>query len=158
MSLINTNADYRATMGLTSGTKAEAIVGLVVAVYYLGCTVGAVVFSAVGDHFGRNTSIFLCLATASIGNWIMFISGLGYRQGALPIMFIGRVVMGLGVGGIDALIPTYSAELTSSGARGKALAQEFQVSFRNACIRPNAKLPVLDEHIWSSNGKDNIDL
>jgi len=34
--------------------------------------------------------------------------------------------MGLGVGGIDAVIPTYSSELSADGARGKALAQEFQ--------------------------------
>ena len=34
--------------------------------------------------------------------------------------------MGLGVGGIDAVIPTYSSELSADDARGKALAQEFQ--------------------------------
>jgi MFS family permease len=44
---------------------------------------------------------------ASLGNLIMFVSGLGYTKGALASMLIGRVVMGLGVGGIDAVIPTY---------------------------------------------------
>ena len=34
--------------------------------------------------------------------------------------------MGLGVGGIDAVIPVYSSELNEEGGRGKALAQEFQ--------------------------------
>jgi MFS family permease len=36
--------------------------------------------------------------------------------------------MGLGVGGIDAVIPVYSSELSSDGARGRALAQEFQMN------------------------------
>jgi MFS family permease len=65
---------------------------------------------------------------ASLGNLIMFLSGLGYTNttGALASMLIGRVIMGLGVGGIDSVIPTYSSELSNDEARGKALAQEFQ--------------------------------
>jgi hypothetical protein len=39
-----------------------------------------------------------------------------------------RVVMGLGVGGIDAVILVYSSELPSNGARGRVLAQEFQMN------------------------------
>ncbi|KIW09600.1 uncharacterized protein PV09_00469 [Verruconis gallopava] len=36
--------------------------------------------------------------------------------------------MGIGVGGVDALIPIYSSELSNDGQRGKALAQEFQMN------------------------------
>jgi sugar porter (SP) family MFS transporter len=128
MSLVNTNHDYLRTMGLSEDTGSEAIVGLIVAVYYLGCTCGAVFFSALGDHFGRKIAIFGSLASASLGNLIMFVSGMGYERGARISMFIGRVVMGLGVGGIDAVIPTYSAELAADGARGNALAKEFQMN------------------------------
>lgn len=32
------------------------------------------------------------------------------------------------MGGIDSVIPVYSSELTSDGARGRALAQEFQMN------------------------------
>ena len=56
----------------------------------------------------------------------MFVSGLGYTRGALIAMYIGRVVMGFGVGGVDSVVPTYSSELSSDHGRGKALAQEFQ--------------------------------
>jgi MFS family permease len=107
-------------------SKESPIVGIIVAVYYLGCSVGAVLFSKLADRLGRKKSIFLCLATASLGNFIMFISGLGFSRGALALMLIGRVVMGFGVGGIDSVIPTYSSELSQDDARGKALAQEFQ--------------------------------
>lgn len=123
MSLINTNYSYLSTMGIAEESPQ---VGVIVSVYYLGCAIGAVVFSFLADEYGRKKSLFGCLATASLGNLIMFVSGLGYSNGALAVMYVGRVVMGLGVGGVDAVVPVYSSELASDDARGKALAQEFQ--------------------------------
>lgn len=125
MSLINTNYDYLATMGIASTSP---LVGWLVSVYYLGCAVGAVLFSRVADRQGRKRAIFTCLATASLGNLIMFVAGLWTRRAALATMLAGRVVMGLGVGGVDAVIPIYSSELARDGARGRALAQEFQMN------------------------------
>lgn len=125
MSLINTNYDYLSTMGIASD---DPQVGVIVSVYYLGCAVGAVIFSSLADRFGRKPSLFGCTVTAALGNLLMFVAGLGYSKGALAVMYIGRVVMGLGVGGIDSVVPTYSSELSSDDARGKALAQEFQAN------------------------------
>lgn len=126
MSLINTNKDYLHVMGIG---EEDPLVGILVAVYYLGCSVGAVLFSRLSDVYGRKISIFACLATASLGNLVMFLTGLGgWTSGAIHMFWIGRVVMGLGVGGIDAVIPVYSSELSSDHARGKALAQEFQMN------------------------------
>ncbi|KAI9709938.1 MAG: hypothetical protein M1820_003016 [Bogoriella megaspora] len=104
------------------------LVGVIVSVYYLGCAVGAVFFSWYADQYGRKKGIFTCLATAALGNLIMFIAGLGYSRGAITVMFVGRVVMGLGVGGVDSVVPVYSSELSPDGGRGKALAQEFQMN------------------------------
>ncbi|KAF2463426.1 MFS general substrate transporter [Lindgomyces ingoldianus] len=92
------------------------LVGIIVSVYYLGCAARAVLFSRLADQYGRKKSIFLCLATACLENLVMFISGLGYKRRAIGVMVAGRVVMGLGVGGVDAVIPTsvplfYSQEL-----------------------------------------------
>ena len=123
MSLVNTNYDYLETMGIG---EEDPLVGIIVSVYYLGCAVGAVLASLLADMRGRKPSIFVCLAVTALGNLIMFASGLGFKQGAMPMMFLGRIVMGLGVGGIDSVIPVYSSELNSDGGRGKALAQEFQ--------------------------------
>ncbi len=123
MSLINTNYDYLDTMGIA---EEDPMVGIIVSVYYLGCAVGAILASLFADKRGRKPSIFACLAVTALGNLLMFISGLGYKRGAMSIMLVGRVVMGLGVGGIDAVIPVYSSELNEEGGRGKALAQEFQ--------------------------------
>lgn len=128
MSLINTNYSYLDTMGISS---TDVLVGLIVSVYYLGCTVGAVIASGTADQFGRRLSIFACLATASLGNLLMFVSGLGVMpkgKASLICMFVGRIVMGLGIGGIDAVVPVYSSELSEDGQRGRSLAQEFQAN------------------------------
>jgi MFS family permease len=128
MSLINTNYNYLQTMGIS---EESPLVGVIVSVYYLGCAVGAVLASRFADAKGRKPGIMACLATASIGNILMFVAGLGNLGGqkvALAIMMAGRVVMGLGVGGIDAVVPVYSSELQENDARGTALAQEFQAN------------------------------
>jgi sugar porter (SP) family MFS transporter len=125
MSLINTNADYLSTMGIS---EESALVGIIVSVYYLGCAVGAILSSIFMDRFGRKLGIFATLFTASVGNLLMFISGLNGARFPLGMMLLGRVVMGLGVGGIDTVVPVYSAELQDDDARGTALAQEFQAN------------------------------
>ncbi|KAL9040744.1 MAG: hypothetical protein Q9214_004363, partial [Letrouitia sp. 1 TL-2023] len=123
MSLINTNYDYLDTMGIA---EESPLVGIIVSVYYLGCAVGAVLASQLGDYEGRKPSIRACLIVTAVGDLFMFVAGLGYSRGARIMMLLGRIIMGLGVGGIDAVIPVYSSELNESGARGRALAQEFQ--------------------------------
>lgn len=131
MSLINTNRSYLKTMQIS---KESPIVGIIVSVYYLGCALGAVIASKFADQKGRKISIFACLATTVLGNIFMLVSGLSlhgtspWKGGALACMLLGRVILGLGVGGIDAVIPIYSSELASDDARGKALAQEFQMN------------------------------
>ena len=131
MSLINTNRSYLKTMQIS---EESSIVGIIVSVYYLGCAVGAVLASGLADKKGRRPSIFGCLAMSAFGNVLMFISGLSpkgsspWGGGSLTLMLIGRIVMGLGVGGVDSVIPVYSSELSNDGARGKALAQEFQMN------------------------------
>lgn len=127
MSLINTNEDYLKTMGIE---EESPLVGVIVSVYYLGTAVGAVLGSQAADYVGRRPSIFTCLAFSALGNLIMFISGLGGWQGtpAMAVMFLGRIIMGLGVGGLDSVVPVYSSELSEDDQRGKALAQEFQAN------------------------------
>ena len=125
MSLINTNYNYLDTMGIAEDSP---LVGVIVAVYYLGCTLGAILASYFSDMRGRKPAILTCLLTASAGNLLMFIAGINGLPNARIVMLIGRIVMGLGVGGIDAVVPVYSSELSQDDARGTALAQEFQAN------------------------------
>lgn len=125
MSLINTNQNYLNTMGIS---EEDPMVGVIVSVYYLGCALGAVIASRFADARGRRPGVLVCVGTAALGSVIMFIAGMGFQQGALVTMLIGRVVMGLGVGGLDAVVPVYTSELSEDDARGTALAQEFQAN------------------------------
>lgn len=118
MSLINTNSNYLETMQIS---KESTIVGVIVSVYYIGCAIGAVIASWLADKEGRKPSIFICLATTSLGNLLMFISGLTTDGNSSPwsgwaiwCMLAGRVVMGLGVGGIDAVIPVCECHIRIS--------------------------------------------
>ena len=125
MSLINTNQNYLATMGIA---EESPLVGIIVSIYYLGCAVGAIFHSWLADKAGRKPSIFSSLALSSLGNLLMFIAGLGYTKGALAVMFVGRIIMGLGVGGVDAVVTVYSSEMSSEDGRGVAMAKEFQAN------------------------------
>ncbi|KAI3334443.1 general substrate transporter [Ustulina deusta] len=131
MSLINTNHSYLRTMEIANDSP---IIGIIVSVYYLGCAAGAVLASYWADKEGRKASISVCLATTMFGNLLMFVAGMSpngsnpWSGAAIVFMIAGRVILGLGVGGIDATIPVYSAELTRDKSRGRALAQEFQMN------------------------------
>ncbi|KAL9620088.1 MAG: hypothetical protein Q9160_005378 [Pyrenula sp. 1 TL-2023] len=98
MSLINTNYDYLRTMGIAED---DPLVGVIVSVYYLGCAVGAVIASWFANLRGRKPGIMLCLATAADNQTL---------------------------GGIDAVVPVYTSELSDDDARGEALAKEFQAN------------------------------
>jgi hypothetical protein len=96
------------------------IISITVSAYYLGCAVGAAIASWLADKEGRKPSIFTCLITTSLGNILMFISGLSmhgfspWKGRALACMLTGRVALGLGVGGIDAAIPRVRSTAPSS--------------------------------------------
>ncbi|KAI1811951.1 general substrate transporter [Poronia punctata] len=153
MSLINTNRSYLGTMSIAADSP---LVGIIVSVYYLGCAVGAVLSSYWADTKGRKPSILACLVTTVVGNLLMFVAGIGSSSrswggpAALACMMVGRVVLGLGVGGIDATIPVYSSELTKDKSRGRALAQEFQMNIFGLLLAFSINLGVT-----IALGKDN---
>ncbi|KAI2602747.1 general substrate transporter [Hypoxylon sp. NC1633] len=132
MSMVNTNHSYLRTMGLREGSDE---VGLIVAIYYIGCAIGAWVASSLANSKGRKYTIIVCLVTTIIGGLIMFVPGLAssasdstWGGASVWTMVAGRTVLGLGIGGIDTVIPIYSSELTKTEVRGAAMAKEFQVN------------------------------
>ncbi|KAI1211973.1 general substrate transporter [Annulohypoxylon truncatum] len=138
MSLVNTNRSYLRTMAISEDSP---FVGVIVSIYYIGCLLGAIAASSLADKRGRKTAIWACLWTSIIGDILMFIPGIypfnsdsSWGGGSMVLMIIGRVVLGLGIGGIDAVIPIYSSELSKDDARGKAMAKEFQANVAGLLI------------------------
>ncbi|KAG1799908.1 uncharacterized protein HD556DRAFT_1230903 [Suillus plorans] len=122
MSQVNLNEDYLKTMGIyptTGNSHNLAALGGIVSVYYGGSLIGALLGGSIADRSGRITAIILGV--------IISIIGATFQASAMNItwMCCARVVTGLGVGAIDAVIPVWSSEVSSHTARGSFLAIEF---------------------------------
>lgn len=122
MSQVNLNEDYLKLMGIyptTGNSRNLAALGGIVSVYYGGSLIGALLGGSIADRSGRITAIILGV--------IISIIGATFQASAMNItwMCCARVVTGLGVGAIDAVIPVWSSEVSSHTARGSFLAIEF---------------------------------
>ncbi|KAG2037042.1 hypothetical protein BDR03DRAFT_864791 [Suillus americanus] len=122
MSQVNLNEDYLKLMGIypTMGNSRNlAALGGIVSVYYGGSLIGALLGGSIADRSGRIAAIILGV--------IISIIGAVFQASAMNItwMCCARVVTGLGVGAIDAVIPVWSSEVSPHQARGGFLAIEF---------------------------------
>ncbi|EGN99600.1 hypothetical protein SERLA73DRAFT_72404 [Serpula lacrymans var. lacrymans S7.3] len=122
MSQVNLNDNYLQLMGIyptTGNSRNLAALGGIVSVYYGGSLIGALIGGTIADRSGRITAIILGVLTSIIGAV--------FQSSAMNItwMCCARVVTGLGVGAIDAVIPVWSSEVSSHQARGSFLAVEF---------------------------------
>ncbi|KAH7925932.1 hypothetical protein BV22DRAFT_1033432 [Leucogyrophana mollusca] len=122
MSQVNLNENYLQLMGIyptTGNSRNLAALGGIVSVYYGGSLIGALIGGEIADRSGRITAIILGVMTSIVGAI--------FQTSAMNItwMCCARVVTGLGVGAIDAVIPVWSSEVSSHQARGSFLAIEF---------------------------------
>ena len=83
--------DFLQVHGLEGDDK-TATLGTVVAIYDIGCFIGAITAAWVGEMIGRKKSILLGTTIMSIGA-ILQITSFSLGQ-----MFVGRVVAGIGNG------------------------------------------------------------
>ena len=108
----DTNFSYLDTMGI--GEESPSLVSS--SPYTTLAAPSAVFFSWFADRYGRKRSIFLCLATASIGNVIMFLAS-GIHSGSIGGHFWAGSLWVLGSEAYF-VIPIYNSELANDEARG----------------------------------------
>ncbi|RWA12376.1 hypothetical protein EKO27_g2751 [Xylaria grammica] len=87
--------------------------GLVVASFTLGAIPGCLSCSYTADRFGRKPVIFMGALVSLVGE-ILEASAFGLAQ-----LVVGRVILGVGVGVLSGVVPTWLSELSSSKHRGK---------------------------------------
>src|SRR3954471_8089495 len=87
----------------------------VVSVLLLGAIAGASNAGKVADRIGRRATLGLVGVIFTVGIAIAALAN-GYAM-----MLVGRVVMGLGVGGVSALVPTYLSEISPAQIGGRML-------------------------------------
>ncbi|KAG2210003.1 hypothetical protein INT47_003439 [Mucor saturninus] len=86
--------------------------GTIVSVLQIGCLFGALIATSTADSFGRKKSILLAAIVFTLGGILQII---GY---GLAMMYIGRIISGLGVGALSMLVPMYVAEIAHENQRG----------------------------------------
>ncbi|KAI9728317.1 MAG: hypothetical protein M1834_007721 [Cirrosporium novae-zelandiae] len=122
MSQVNLNHDYQKLMGiypLDNNQRNTAAEGGIVAVYYGGTLIGALIAGSLADRAGRiKAIIFGCF-------WALLGAALQASAYNITWMCCARVIAGVGVGAMDAVVPVWSAEVSSHSARGAFLAIEF---------------------------------
>jgi SP family galactose:H+ symporter-like MFS transporter len=89
--------------------------GSVVSVLLLGAIIGALTVGYFSDRYGRKRTLGVVALIFSVG---IVIASLADSYG---VMLLGRVIMGLGVGGVSALVPSYLSELSPAQIRGRML-------------------------------------
>ncbi|KAJ5836155.1 Mitochondrial substrate/solute carrier [Penicillium robsamsonii] len=96
-----------------------ATIGTVVAVLEIGAFISSLLVGRVGDVIGRRRTILY-------GSIVFFIGGAfqAFATG-IPMMMVGRVIAGLGVGALSTIVPVYQSEISPPHNRGKLACIEF---------------------------------
>lgn len=115
-------ADFKRRFGEYNHSKDEYYlsnvrVGLIVSIFNVGCAVGGLVLSKLGDIYGRCIGLMAVIIVYVVGIVIQISSVDKWYQ-----YFIGRIVSGLGVGGVSVLAPMLISETAPKHLRGTLLA------------------------------------
>jgi MFS family permease len=90
-----------------------------VAILEIGAFISSLAIGRIGDVIGRKRTILY-------GSCIFFVGG-ALQTFALnmPMMMLGRIIAGLGVGALSTIVPVYQSEISPPHNRGKLACIEF---------------------------------
>ncbi|QLG74130.1 hypothetical protein HG535_0G00150 [Zygotorulaspora mrakii] len=95
--------------------------GLLVAIFSVGCALGGILLAKLGDIFGRRLAIIMVVVIYVVGAIIQIsATGKWYQY------FIGKIIYGLGCGGCSVLCPMLLSEIAPKDLRG-ALVSMYQL-------------------------------
>ncbi|MCJ1374905.1 hypothetical protein MMC20_006138 [Loxospora ochrophaea] len=98
-------------------TAAE--IGTMVAVLEVGAFIASISVGRIGDMIGRRRTILY-------GSMIFFVGGACQTFcNGMPMMIVGRIIAGLGVGALSTIVPVYQSEISPPHNRGKLACIEF---------------------------------
>lgn len=98
-------------------SKAE--IGTMVAILEIGALISSLLVGKIGDIIGRRRTILY-------GSMIFFVGGaLQTFATGMPMMMLGRIIAGLGVGSLSTIVPVYQSEISPPHNRGKLACIEF---------------------------------
>ncbi|MDT3893133.1 sugar porter family MFS transporter, partial [Staphylococcus arlettae] len=86
--------------------------GLVVSSMLIGAIVGSGASGPMSDRLGRRRVVFIIAIIFIIGALILALAP------SMPVLVIGRLIIGLAVGGSTAIVPVYLSEMAPTAQRG----------------------------------------
>ena len=90
-----------------------------VAILEIGALIASLSVGRIGDIIGRRRTILY-------GSIIFFVGGaLQTFATGMPMMIVGRIIAGLGVGALSTIVPVYQSEISPPHNRGKLACIEF---------------------------------
>jgi len=90
-----------------------------VAILEVGAFVASLLVGRIGDIIGRRRTILY-------GAMIFFVGGLlQSAANGMPMMIVGRIIAGLGVGALSTIVPVYQSEISPPHNRGRLACIEF---------------------------------
>jgi Sugar (and other) transporter len=97
----------------------RAEIGTMVAILEVGAFIASLSVGRIGDVIGRRRTILY-------GAMIFFVGGmLQTFANGMPMMLLGRIIAGLGVGALSTIVPVYQSEISPPHNRGKLACIEF---------------------------------
>lgn len=97
----------------------SAEIGTMVAILEIGALISSLSVGQIGDLLGRRKTIFYGAMVFVIGGATQtFATG-------MPMMMLGRIIAGLGVGALSTIVPVYQSEISPPHNRGKLACIEF---------------------------------
>ena len=115
MSGIITGPDFRDYFNQPSSAE----VGTMVAILEIGAFISSLMVGRVGDLLGRRKTIFYGAVVFVVGGTCQTFAT------AMPMMMLGRLVAGFGVGALSTIVPVYQSEISPPHNRGKLACIEF---------------------------------
>ncbi|CEJ56450.1 hypothetical protein PMG11_02656 [Penicillium brasilianum] len=119
LAFIGTSIDlksFKRDFGLVGASQSvqDAFSANIVSLLQAGCFFGALAAAPLGDKLGRRIALALGAISFIVGS-IMQVASAGNK----PLMFVGRVLGGMGVGAASMLVPLYTAECAPPKIRGR---------------------------------------
>lgn len=117
------------TFGIDTDTSAGTnLIALIVAIYEIGCFVGAVATSFFGDRLGRRMSTLFGIIIMIVGAVLQCTA---YQSSH---MIVARIVSGVGMGFINSTVPVMQAEFSPKATRGLYVCMQLStLNFGHCC-------------------------
>ncbi|XTI90077.1 MFS monosaccharide transporter-like protein [Cenococcum geophilum] len=105
----------------------SAQIGTMVAILEIGAFISSLIVGRIGDVIGRRRTILY-------GSLVFLVGGaLQTFANGMPMMLLGRITAGLGVGALSTIVPVYQSEISPPHNRGKLACIEFTGNISGYC-------------------------